>query len=76
MSEQDYTAILQYPDRDDRTGWQAYWQQQGQLWRSEPEIPFNLPQERPDHENRYPSSLHKLRIRAVDAGGLWPGPEL
>ncbi len=40
MNEQNTTQVgaLPYPSQDDRVGWQIYWQQQGQLWRSEPEI--------------------------------------
>lgn len=40
MNEQNNMQVktLPYPSQDDRAGWQAYWQQQGQLWRSEPEI--------------------------------------
>jgi uncharacterized protein YjbI with pentapeptide repeats len=40
MSEQDngQVATLQRPTTDDREDWKAYWQQQGQLWRTEPEI--------------------------------------
>ncbi len=40
MDGQDNTATVQhpFPQKDDRAAWQAYWQQQGQLWRSEPEI--------------------------------------
>ncbi len=40
MNEQDNLQVqaISHPSRDDRAGWQAYWQQQGQLWRSEPEI--------------------------------------
>lgn len=41
MNEQDnlqIQALPAQPVKDDRAGWQASWQQQGQLWRSEPEI--------------------------------------
>ncbi len=40
MNEQNNLQVktLPYPSNNDRAGWQAYWQQQGQLWRSEPEI--------------------------------------
>ncbi len=40
MNEQNNTQVnaSPYPPLDDRAGWQAYWQQQGLLWRSEPEI--------------------------------------
>src|SRR5579872_906560 len=40
MNEQKNLQVnpLPGPSRDDRAGWQEYWQQQGQLWRSEPEI--------------------------------------
>ncbi len=40
MNEQNTSQMraLPQPSSNDRAGWQAYWQQQGQLWRSEPEI--------------------------------------
>ena len=40
MNEQNNTQVSTSPylPQDDRAGWQTYWQQQGQLWRSEPEI--------------------------------------
>ena len=40
MSVQDgkQVATLQRPARNDLKAWQAYWEAQGQLWRTEPEI--------------------------------------
>src|SRR5215467_12323828 len=40
MSEQDNGKVspLQRPTTDDSTAWEAYWQAQGQRWRTEPEI--------------------------------------
>src|SRR5260370_7319207 len=38
--EKDHRALLQLvrPTTDDRTAWGAYWQEQNQPWRTEPEI--------------------------------------
>ena len=40
MSEQDVTqaSTLHRPTNDDQETWKEYWKQQGQLWRTEPEI--------------------------------------
>jgi len=40
MSEQDtgQIATLQRPTTNDQEEWKAYWKQQGQLWRTEPEV--------------------------------------
>ena len=40
MSEQDGTrsSALQKPTTDDRHAWKAYWKEQNQTWRTEPEI--------------------------------------
>ncbi len=40
MSELDGTKApaLQCPSNDDREAWKAYWERQGQSWRTEPEI--------------------------------------
>jgi uncharacterized protein YjbI with pentapeptide repeats len=40
MSELDVTKApaLQRPPNDDREAWKAYWEKQGQSWRTEPEI--------------------------------------
>ena len=40
VSEQSEPSSLQSirPPRDDRAAWLAYWQEQNQLWRTEPEI--------------------------------------
>ncbi len=40
MSEQDgsQASTLQRPATNDREAWKAYWKQQGQEWRTEPEI--------------------------------------
>jgi uncharacterized protein YjbI with pentapeptide repeats len=40
VSEQDDTQItpLHHPAVSDKEAWQAYWEAQGQLWRTEPEI--------------------------------------
>ena len=40
MGEQSNTPVsmLQRPTNDDKDPWQAYWQAQGQSWRTEPEI--------------------------------------
>ena len=40
MSEQDTTQAspLQRPPHDDKEAWKAYWREQGQPWRTEPEI--------------------------------------
>src|SRR5438874_1117492 len=40
MSEQDNGQVftLQRPTTNNRKDWQAYWRQQGQPWRTEPEI--------------------------------------
>src|SRR5947209_7411482 len=40
MSEQDngQVTILKYPTTDKREDWKAYWEAQGQPWRTEPEI--------------------------------------
>src|SRR2546422_11418207 len=40
MSEQDGTKApaLQRPANDDKEAWKAYWKEQGQPWRTEPEI--------------------------------------
>ena len=40
MSEQDskQATALQRPVNDDKQAWKVYWEQQGQLWRIEPEI--------------------------------------
>src|SRR5258708_4981028 len=31
-------AVLQHPMNDDKEAWRAYWNAQGQIWRTEPEI--------------------------------------
>src|SRR5712691_9014893 len=40
MSEQDngQVSTLQRPSTNNREDWKAYWEQQGQPWRTEPEI--------------------------------------
>src|SRR6266446_6672517 len=40
VEEKDHRALLQLvrPTTDDRTAWGAYWQEQNQPWRTEPEI--------------------------------------
>jgi hypothetical protein len=40
MSEQDGVKVtaLQRPANEDKEGWKVYWREQGQLWRTEPEI--------------------------------------
>src|SRR5579883_808069 len=40
MSEQDaaQTIVLQRPSTNDPNDWKAYWEQQSQPWRTEPEI--------------------------------------
>jgi uncharacterized protein YjbI with pentapeptide repeats len=40
MNKQDdeRSSILQHPSKDDREAWKAFWKQQGQPWRTEPEI--------------------------------------
>src|SRR5437588_13108462 len=40
MSEQDHTqaTILRRPANDDKKAWGAYWEAQGQPWRTQPEI--------------------------------------
>src|SRR2546421_11182272 len=40
MSEQNgaKAGALQCPTNDDKEAWKAYWRQQGQPWRTEPEI--------------------------------------
>src|ERR1700694_5489944 len=40
MSEQDNVQVstLQRPTTDNREDWKDYWKQQGQPWRTEPEI--------------------------------------
>jgi hypothetical protein len=40
VSEHDWTqnTALQRPMNDDKEAWKAYWEQQGQPWRTKPEI--------------------------------------
>ena len=38
ISEREFAHNHRRPATDDRVAWQAYWQAQGQPWRSEPEI--------------------------------------
>ncbi len=33
-----HAPALQHPANDDEEAWRAYWKQQGQRWRTEPEI--------------------------------------
>src|SRR2546423_12349225 len=64
MSQQDGTQeqALLAPSTDNREAWQAYWQELGQTWRTEPEID--------EERQRY---LAEHRERPVDAyQGIYP----
>jgi uncharacterized protein YjbI with pentapeptide repeats len=38
QSDKNTPALQQHPVNDDKESWKAYWKQQGQPWRTEPEI--------------------------------------
>ena len=61
MSEQDGTQALSrhHPPRDDKEAWKAYWKEQGQPWRTEPEV---------DRERQHQLMVSQTTIPDIEKG--------